>query len=171
MDWRTETKEADISAQTLTKGNDLNVQNFETYKQLKKVVKESDLNISKEEIYEKLLEPFRHEKVKTWDQALGRFKISYICKYDECNKEFTKTWNLLDHVRMHEGIKPFVCKIWDKTFTQKGNLKKHNMIQHSTKSLKERKKFKCKLWNKRYTERYNLVVRFHILFHINILFS
>ena len=165
-----DTSTSNASAQVLTNDDDFNSQNFETYKQLKKVAKESDPNISKEEIYEKLLEPFRHEKVKIWDQALGRFKISYICRYDECNKEFTKIWNLLDHVRMHEGIKPFVCKIWDKTFTQKGNLKKHNIIQHSTKSLKERKKFKCKLWSKRYTERYNLVVRFHILF-INFFYS
>ena len=164
-----ETQISDAYTQILTNEDDFIVQKFNTYKQLKQAANKNDPNISKEEIYEKLLKPFRHEKVKIWDQALGRFKISYICKYDECNKEFTKTWNLLDHVRMHEGIKPFVCKIWDKTFTQKGNLKKHGIIQHSTKSLKERKKFKCKLWNKRYTERYNLVVRLRILSSFNLI--
>ena len=138
-------------------------QHYETYKQLKKFAKESNPDISKEEIYEQLLKPFRHEKVKVWDQSQSRFRISYVCKYEECNKEFTKTWNLLDHVRMHEGIKPFSCQFWNKTFTQKGNLKKHNIIQHSTKSLKERKKFKCKICNRKYTERYNLVVSFERL--------
>ena len=119
--------------------------NFETYKQIKKVAKNINPDISKEEIYEKLLKPFQHEKVKIWDSVQSRFKISYVCKYDECEKEFTKTWNLLDHVRMHEGIKPFGCQICGKAFTQKGNLKKHNVIQHSAKSLKERKKFKCRV--------------------------
>ena len=125
---------------------------------MKKMAKESNPDISKEEIYEELLKPFRHEKVKIWDQSLDRFKISYVCKYEECNKEFTKTWNLLDHVRMHEGIKPFVCQIWNKTFTQKGNLKKHIVINHSTESLKDRKKFRWEYCSKKYTERYNLVV-------------
>ena len=157
--WWAHDQAANSSTQnTVSKDDGLSYQHFETYKQLKKIAKESNPDISKEEIYEELLKPFRYEKLKTWDRAQSRFRISYICRYEDCDKEFTKTWNLLDHVRMHEGIKPFACQFWDKTFTQKGNLKKHNIIQHSTKSLKERKKFRCKVCNKRYTERYNLVV-------------
>ena len=137
-------------------------QNFETYKQLKNAAKMSNPDISKEKIYEQLLKPFRQEKVKLWDAAQKRFRVSYICKYEGCDKEFTKTWNLLDHVRMHEGIKPFTCNLCSKTFTQKGNLKKHYIVQHSSESLEERKKFRCEVWGKGYTERYNLVVRFLI---------
>ena len=95
------------------------LRNFETYKQLKKAAKKFNPNITKEEIYEKLLMPFNHEKVKTWDNDHTKFKITYICKYDGCNKEFDKTWNMLDHVRMHEGIRPYPCKICGSSFTQK----------------------------------------------------
>ena len=132
--------------------------NADTYKQLNRIAKKENQNVTKEEIYEKLLLPYNHEKVKVWSSELNRHIISYIWRYGDCNKEFTKTWNLLDHVRMHEGIKPFKCKEWSKTFTQKGNLKKHLLIQHSNVPLKERKKYKCEYCTKSYTERYNLLV-------------
>ena len=93
--------------------------NFETYKQLKEAAKKNNSNITKEEIYERLLMPFKHEKVKTWNNIHTKSKITYICKYNDCNKEFDKTWNMLDHVRMHEGIRPYSCKICKNSFTQK----------------------------------------------------
>ena len=134
--------------------------NFETYKQLRQITKEVDPSLSKEEIYEMLLKPFRHQKVKVWSSSLQRFIISYDCKYSGCEKKFTKIWNLLDHVRMHEGIKPYECKLCNKTFTQKGNLKKHNIVQHSDISLSDRKKFECSFCSCKYTERYNLTVSY-----------
>ena len=100
-----------------------NYQSLDTYKKLSKVVKLDHPNATKEEIYEELLKPYRHEKVKEWDDSLNRYKISYICRYEGCDKCFVKTWNLLDHMRMHEGIKPYSCQLWGKTYTQKGNLK------------------------------------------------
>ena len=130
----------------------------ETYKQLKSIAKLSNPDVSKDQIYEELLKPFRHDKIKLWDSTQRRYRVSYICRYEGCDKEFTKTWNLLDHVRMHEGIKPFACSICGKTFTQKGNLKKHHIVQHSDESLNERKKFRCSIWDNGYTERYNLMV-------------
>ena len=148
--------------QSLNQENEIaDFQQFETYKQLKEAAKIINPKITKEEIYEELLKPFRQEKLKEWDDTQNRFKIYYICRYDEWNRKFTKTWNLLDHVRMHEGIKPFVCQLWGKNFTQKGNLRKHHIVQHSTESLEERKKFRCDHWGKGYTERYNLLVIFY----------
>ena len=46
-----------------------------------------------------------------------------LCGYENCGKEFVKAWNFLDHFRMHQGVRPYVCEICDKSFTQKGNLK------------------------------------------------
>ena len=51
--------------------------------------------------------------------------IIYICGHPECGKEFMRTWNLLDHVRMHAGVKPYSCFKCGKSFTQVGNLRKH----------------------------------------------
>jgi hypothetical protein len=130
---------------------------FETYKQLKEVAKDEDPGISKGEIYEKLLKPFRHEKKVSIDEATGKYRTLYVCKYGGCDKDYTKIWNLLDHVRMHENIRPYKCDTCGKTFTQKGNLKKHSK-QHVLTSLKDRKRFKCEICNKKYTERYNLMV-------------
>lgn len=115
------------------------IPNYESYKQLKSLVKQEDPCATKVEIYTKLLEPFKHAKRLDFDPATRKARPIYICKYNECNKEYTKIWNLLDHVRMHEGIKPYQCDVCQKSYTQKGNLKKH-MKQHQMKSLKERKK-------------------------------
>ena len=72
----------------------VNFQDYDTYKQLKMIAKESNPGITKEEIYDQLLIPFRHEKIKKWDESQGRYKISYFWRYDGCNKIFNKTWNL-----------------------------------------------------------------------------
>lgn len=81
-----------------------------------------------------------------------------ICGQENWGKEFIKAWNFLDHFRMHQGVRPFVWNICDKSFTQKGNLKKHQR-QHINTDVRDRKVHTCVLWNKSYTERYNLRVR------------
>lgn len=80
-----------------------------------------------------------------------------ICKFRNCDKEFIKAWNFLDHFRMHQGVRPFEWNICKKSFTQKGNLKKHQR-QHFNTDVKDRKVHACHLCNKSYTERYNLRV-------------
>ncbi|CAI2372565.1 unnamed protein product [Moneuplotes crassus] len=56
----------------------------------------------------------------------GRPMYVYVCQYKGvCKKEFERSWNLLDHCRVHMGIKPYTCPICNKKFTQKGNLNKH----------------------------------------------
>lgn len=90
----------------------------------------------------------------------------YICKYKNCNKEFNRTWNMLDHARMHWGIKPYKCKDWEKAFTQKGNLKKHQR-QHLNPDLSDRKRYKCQYCDSAYTERYNYKVRIFVYYTWN----
>lgn len=130
---------------------------FENLEEVKQVIGSTNPAMSKDEMYDEMLKTYQYQKVIEVDEASHKQKITYICKYGEWNKVYTKIWNLLDHVRMHEGIRPFQCKFWPKSFTQKGNLKKHQ-IQHTISTLRERKRFKCNICNKGYTEKYNLEV-------------
>ena len=57
----------------------------------------------------------RMNKVITWN-------------YEGWGKQFTKSWNILDHFKVHTGDRPFVCETWGRAFSQKGNLSKHTKL-------------------------------------------
>ena len=100
----------------------------------------------------------------------GKRYLVYICKHKECGKEFLRTWNLLDHARMHWGIKPFEWEFCCKKFTQKWNLKKH-LQKHNNPSIESRRKYQCKICESKFTERYNYKVLSNTsIFYIHYLF-
>lgn len=128
---------------------------------------------NKDEVYFKLLEQYKYDTVTYYDEKKERQTVEYKCGYPGCGKILQKPWNLLDHVRMHEGVKPFTCQWCGKGFTQKGNLKKH-CRQHVHPNVNDRKRYSCRFCGKGYTERYNLKVNLALLlvYHlINIKFS
>ncbi|RUS84203.1 hypothetical protein EGW08_008043, partial [Elysia chlorotica] len=45
------------------------------------------------------------------------------CEY--CNKQFSKNFDLQQHIRAHTGEKPFQCIVCGRAFAQKSNVKKH----------------------------------------------
>mmetsp|Transcript_28593 Transcript_28593/g.25306 ORF Transcript_28593/g.25306 Transcript_28593/m.25306 type:complete len:106 (+) Transcript_28593:485-802(+) len=98
-------------------------------------------SMTKDSMYKALLHPYQHEIVESFDSVTNTVKQIYQCGYEGCDKQFNKTWNLVDHLRMHEGIKPYKCHICKKFFTQKGNLQKH-LKQHVITDVQMRKKFK-----------------------------
>ena len=42
-----------------------------------------------------------------------------------CAKTFSKSYNLVVHMRMHEDVRPFCCGLCDQTFRQKAHLQRH----------------------------------------------
>lgn len=105
-----------------------------------------------------LLKDFPYSSELRKNSKTGKMYIAYVCQHEGCGKEFLRTWNLLDHVRMHQGVKPFICEYCSKTFTQRGNLKKH-LFKHYNPSIQSRRRFTCKFCSSKFTERYNYKVR------------
>lgn len=66
--------------------------------------------MSKEEMYTELLKPYRYKRAGVFDEVIQQTRFVYVCDYDGCSKQFSKGWSMLDHVRMHENIRPFQCQ-------------------------------------------------------------
>ena len=113
-------------------------------------------NMAKSKINAKFLLNYRC-KVEERRNSNGGLTTFYTCGYEGWNKEFTRTWSILDHVRMHEGVRPYVCKYCSRSYTQKGNMIKH-MRRHIEPDVYTRRAYICEFCNHGYTEKYNLKV-------------
>jgi hypothetical protein len=72
------------------------------------------------------LKPYDYMIKEKKSITTGKTTFLYVCKHrGGCSREFERSYNLLDHCRMHVGIRPHQCHICLKSFTQKGNLNKH----------------------------------------------
>lgn len=118
---------------------------------------EATNKVSKSDMNLELLKDYEYRSEVRHPEGEDKPVTYYICTHKGCNKEFTRTWNILDHARMHKGVKPYKCNFCMKQFTQKGNLRKH-MKTHIMPSLDQRKRYKCEYCDSSYTERYNYKV-------------
>mmetsp|Transcript_18167 Transcript_18167/g.16071 ORF Transcript_18167/g.16071 Transcript_18167/m.16071 type:complete len:203 (+) Transcript_18167:38-646(+) len=96
-------------------------------------------NLSKSKMNMKLLKDYNCS-VEKKRNTKGGITTVYTCQYNKCYKEFTRTWSILDHVRMHEGIRPYICNYCNRTYTQKGNMLKH-MKRHTQPSVEGRRNY------------------------------
>ena len=117
-------------------------------------------SMSKSEQNLKILEDYDYETVQRYNSITDTVTTVYKCTFHGCGKEMETTWNMLDHARMHKGVKPFKWNYCDKRFTQKGNMRKHSRL-HLTPNVESRRKYSCKFCSSKFTETYNLMVRFH----------
>lgn len=105
----------------------------------------------------KVLEGHKYQIVDNPEKEKCANKRLYICKYGNCNKIFTKTWNLVSHFRIHTNEKPYQCSECHKLFTQRSNLSRHLAIHCKSKSIyhKIHKWTECP---RKYSSIYNLNV-------------
>jgi hypothetical protein len=84
---------------------------YENLEEVRNTLKSKFPGMGKNKMYKELLQPYKHKIFNYFDPVTSCTKQVYQCGYGDCNKKFNKTWNLVDHLRMHEGIKPYRCHL------------------------------------------------------------
>jgi hypothetical protein len=148
-----------IEDQTLASSkNEYQLSNLESVSSSKKDSRNSNgTNLKRDMINYKVLEGHKYEIKDNPKMSDCVNKRIYICKYDNCNKVFTKTWNLVSHFRIHTNEKPYKCSECQKLFTQRSNLSRHMAI-HCKNSTIETKVHTCTECPRKYSSQYNLNV-------------
>lgn len=100
-----------------------------------------------------LLDNIKSKKMSVPTKNTIKEAKKYRFKCLVCDKAFQKRTNLMDHLKIHAGVKSFRCSICDKAFIQYGNLKAHMRIH-----TKERP-YVCEICEKSYTQSSALKVR------------
>lgn len=55
--------------------------------------------------------------------------------FQVCGKSFNRMYNLLGHMHLHAGSKPFKCPYCSSKFNLKGNLSRHMKVKHGVMDI------------------------------------
>eukprot|EP00331_Platyophrya_macrostoma_P023654 CAMPEP_0176435642 /NCGR_PEP_ID=MMETSP0127-20121128/17456_1 /TAXON_ID=938130 /ORGANISM="Platyophrya macrostoma, Strain WH" /LENGTH=597 /DNA_ID=CAMNT_0017818733 /DNA_START=139 /DNA_END=1932 /DNA_ORIENTATION=+ len=80
----------------------------------------------------------------------------YQCRHEGCEKRFTQYSSMQKHERTHTGDKPYKCQICEKDFTQISNLKRHERVHAGEKP------HECNFCQKKFSTASNLKQHVHV---------
>lgn len=86
-----------------------------------------ELSVSSDDEYEKL-KGHPCSTTHSYNKSTKRMNKVITWNYNGWGKQFSKTWNILDHFKVHTGERPYTCETCGKAFSQKGNLSKHKKL-------------------------------------------
>lgn len=81
----------------------------------------------------------------------------FVCRV--CGKAFAQSVNLNRHYSVHNGERPYQCGFCAKTFTQQSNMQRHQLTHTGEKP------FRCKRCGRYFSQRVNL--KKHIMGHLD----